>query len=249
QGDMANWDTSLGQHWGTTTEEYKSAPVSLTDSPNGNYGFNANESILLNQEINLENVTSAYVQFWARWEIENDYDYVVFQASTDGQNWQNLCGERSKLGSLFQLYEQPLYDGKQLQWVLETTDLKAYIGQNIQVRFLLVSDGFASKDGLYFDDFKVTTIKEGTVATTHIDDSAFSVFPNPTENSFNIQIPQLPDPSVKVYNILGHEMFAAKTIVGNTQQVTTSGWPAGLYRYVISTQGKPVHNGAISLLH
>lgn len=249
QGEMANWDTSLGEHWGTTTEQYKSAPVSITDSPYGDYGLNANESILLKQEIDLQDVTSAYVQFWARWDIENDYDYVVFQASTDGQNWENLCGERSKLGSLFQLYEQPLYDGKQLPWVLETSDLKPYIGQKIRLRFLLVSDGFASKDGLYFDDFKVTTITEGTVATKDIEDSAFSVFPNPTDNSVTIEIPELTRPAISIFNTLGREVYSNQSVLGNVQRVTTSGWPAGLYQYVIFSEGKPVNNGLLSLQH
>ncbi|MEP6794204.1 MAG: M14 family zinc carboxypeptidase [Saprospiraceae bacterium] len=249
QGDMSNWNTSQGEDWGTTSEQFKSPPMSITDSPNGLYGPNVNEAIVLNQQIDLQDVTSAYVQFWARWDIEDEYDYVVFQVSTDGQNWQNLCGERSKLGSIFQLYEQPLYDGRQLQWVLETTDLEAYLGQTIQLRFLLVSDGFGFKDGLYFDDFKVTTIKEGTTATTHVDESAFSVYPNPADNSFTIQIPQLAKPAISVYSTLGREVYAEGSITGNTQRVSTSGWPAGLYQYVIYSEGKPVHNGLLSLMH
>ncbi|MBK9983499.1 MAG: immune inhibitor A [Saprospiraceae bacterium] len=249
QGNMSNWDKSHGEDWGTTSAQFKSPPMSITDSPNGLYGPNLNEAIVLNQQIDLQNVTSAYVQFWARWDIEDEYDYVVFQVSTDGQNWQNLCGERSKLGSIFQLYEQPLYDGKQLQWVLETTDLDAYLGQTIQLRFLLVTDGFGFKDGLYFDDFKVTTINEGTTTTTDVDESAFSVYPNPADNSFNIQIPQLTKPAISVYNTLGREVYTAGSITGNTQRVTTTGWPAGLYQYVIYAEGKPVHNGLVSLMH
>ncbi|MFZ1675651.1 MAG: M14 family zinc carboxypeptidase [Saprospiraceae bacterium] len=249
QGDMSNWNTSQGEDWSTTSEQYKSPPMSITDSPNGLYGPNVNEAIVLNQQIDLQDVTSAYVQFWARWDIEDEYDYVVFQVSTDGQSWQNLCGERSKLGSIFQLYEQPLYDGKQMQWVLETTDLEAYLGQTIQLRFLLVTDGFGFKDGLYFDDFKVTTIKEGTTATTNVDESAFSVYPNPADKSFTIQIPLLTNPAISVYNTLGREVYTAGSITGNTQHVTTSGWPAGLYQYVIYSEGKPVHNGLLSLMH
>jgi hypothetical protein len=72
------------------------------------YGPDENEAIMLNQEIDLHGKTSAHVQFWAKWDIEDYYDYVAFQVSTDGQNWENLCGERSKLGSIFQLYEEPL---------------------------------------------------------------------------------------------------------------------------------------------
>jgi hypothetical protein len=197
----------------------------------------------------LQEVTSAYAQFWAHWDIEDHYDYVVFQVSTDGQNWQNLCGERSKLGSLFQLYEEPLYDGKQLQWVLETSDLQDYLGQVIQLRFVLVSDGYVFKDGFYFDDFRVITINQGTVATTDIDESAISVFPNPASSTFNIQLPAINKPAISIFNTLGREVYSNKSIVGNTERVITSGWSDGLYQYVIYSEGKPVHNGLMSIIH
>ena len=67
------------------------------------------------------------------------------------------------------VYKRQLYDGKQVHWVLENVDLSSYLGQVIQLRFLLVSDGFVHKDGFYFDNFKVITIKEGSVATTDVD--------------------------------------------------------------------------------
>ncbi len=249
-GDLSNWDLSNGMKWDTTSESYKSPPVAITDSPRGLYGPNENEAILLNQEIDLQDVTSAYVQFWGRWDIENYYDYVVFQESSDGgHTWQNLCGERSKLGSVFQLYEEPLYDDKQDQWVLETADLKDYVGQNIQLRFLLVTDGFGFADGFYFDDFKVTTIKAGTTATNDVDVSGFSVFPNPTEKSFTVQMPDLNKPSISVYDLLGHKVYFNGSVKGNTQIVVTSGWPAGLYHYDIFDEGKPVHSGLMSVVH
>ncbi|MBP7239849.1 MAG: immune inhibitor A, partial [Saprospiraceae bacterium] len=176
-GDMLQWDDSDGQPWGTTQEDYKSGPVSITDSPNGLYAPDAHETLLLTQDIDLHETSAAYAQFWAKWDIEDHYDYVVFQASTDGESWDNLCGNQSKLGSLFQLYEEPLYDGRQTHWVLENVDLSSYLGQTIQLRFLLVSDGFVHKDGFYFDNFEVITIKEGTTATTDVDAAAFSVYP------------------------------------------------------------------------
>ena len=249
QGDMINWNTTNGLTWDVTPEDYKSSPVSITDSPGELYGPNVNEVILLNQEIDLKEVTSAYAQFWAHWDIEDHYDYVVFQVSTDGQNWQNLCGERSKLGSLFQLYEEPLYDGKQLQWVLETSDLQDYLGQVIQLRFVLVSDGFVFKDGFYFDDFKVITINQGTVATNDIDDSDISIYPNPASSTINIQLPEINKPAISIFNILGREVYSNKSIVGNTERVTTAGWSEGLYQYVIYSEGKPVHSGLMSLIH
>jgi len=248
--DTTFWDKSEGLNWGTTTEQFKSAPTSITDSPGSLYGPNVNDVIVLNQEIDLHDVTSAYVQFWARWDIEDEYDFAAFQASVDGQSWENLCGQRSKLGSIFQMYEQPLYDDHQLQWVLETVDLQDYLDETIQLRFLMVSDNFEFRDGFYFDDFKVTTIKAGeNVSTADIDDSAFTVYPNPAGNSFNIQLPELKQPSVRIFNALGRQIYFNKSIDSNIERVNTSEWPAGLYQYVIYAEGMPVHSSLMSLVH
>jgi len=248
-GDMLQWDDTAGQKWGTTAEDYKSGPVSITDSPNGMYGPDEHQVLLLNQDIDLHETTDAYAQFWAKWDIEDHYDYVVFQASTDGETWENLCGEQSKLGSLFQLYEEPLYDGRQTHWVLENVDLSSYLGQTIQLRFLLVSDGFVFKDGFYFDNFEVITIKQGTTATTNVDADAFSVYPNPAGNSFTVSLPQLEKPSINVYNSLGRLVYTASTNGALTHDVNTNSWPAGLYHYQVLSDKVPVHSGTVSLVH
>lgn len=249
EGDLTQWDRSDGQNWGTTNATFKSGPVSIADSPGSVYGPNSNETIVLNEIIDLRDVTSAYAQFWARWDIEDEYDYVVFQASTDGENWENLCGERSKLGGVFQLYEEPLYDGRQTQWVLETSDLMTYLGQQIHLRFMIGTDGFVFKDGFYFDDFKVITIKEETTSAIDIDESSFLVYPNPAANSFSINIPSLEDVSVRVYNTLGREVYKQNATDGSLHEVMTTSWPDGLYQYVIYSGTSPVQRGTISLVH
>jgi hypothetical protein len=247
-GDLSQWDTSKGTNWGTTTETFKTGPMSITDSPVGPYSPNSHEVIELNQQIDLTQTTTAYAQFWAKWEIEDHYDYVVFEASTDGESWDNLCGEQSKLGSLFQLYEEPLYDGKQVHWVLENVDLSSYVGQVIQLRFLLVSDGFVHKDGFYFDNFKVITIKEGTTATTDFDATAFKVFPNPAGNFFTVRLPEIEQPSVRVFNALGHMVYSSREITSLDHVIQTSDWAPGLYHYQVLSEGTPVHSGTVSLI-
>jgi hypothetical protein len=246
-GDLSQWDTSGGPTWGTTAEDFKTGPVSIADSPNGPYGKDAHEVIMLEEAINLNQITSAYAQFWAKWEVEDHYDYVVFQASTDGESWENLCGEQSKLGSIFQLYEEPLYDGKQIHWVLENVDLSSYIGQTIQLRFLLVSDGFVHLDGFYFDNFKVITIKEETVATDDPAASGFSVYPNPAGNLFTLKLPELQSPSIRVYNAVGQPVLNRTKLTGLTEEINASSWPSGLYHYQILSEGVPVHSGSVSL--
>lgn len=248
-GDISKWDISEGQEWGNTTEDFKSGPVSITDSPNGPYIKNAQEAIMLNQDVDLSITTTAYAQFWAKWEIEDQFDYVVFQASTDGESWDNLCGEQSNLGSLFQLYEEPLYDGKQANWVLENVDLSSYLGQTIQLRFLLVTDGFEQKDGFYFDNFQIISLEDGHVATTDPNQSEFSVFPNPTGDLFTIKMPEIQKPMIRVFNTLGHGVYNSSANVSGTHVVSTSTWPSGLYQYLVYSDGVPVYTGTVSVIH
>jgi hypothetical protein len=247
-GDMSNWNTAAGIQWGTTTADFKSGPVSITDSPFGSYGPNSNEIILLDQQVDLKNASAAYVQFWGKWDLEDYYDYVVFQVSTNGTSWTNLCGEQSNLGSLFQLYEQPLYDAKQVHWVLENVDLTDYLGQNIQLRFMLVSDGFVHRDGFYFDNFKVVTIQGGAVATQDIDAGSFSVFPNPASDHFTVKWNDLTKPSIAVYNSLGRLVHPDVKMYADRVNVITTQWPTGLYHYQILSDRLPVYSGTLSII-
>ena len=246
--NLLQWDNIEGNLWGTTNAAYKSGPVSITDSPFGNYLPNSYQPLTLRSMVDLTKATTAYAQFWAKWDIEDHYDYVVFQASTDGENWDNLCGEQSRLGSIFQLYEEPLYDGRQLPWVFETTDLSSYVGRLIQLRFLLVSDGFEEKDGFYFDDFKVITVDQNSVATSDVTSAGVNVYPNPANGSFTISLPGQDGTDVEIFNNLGMSVYQASLAAQPSVKIDASQWPAGLYHYLIRSHGQTLHNGSISLL-
>lgn len=247
-GDLSHWNIQNGENWGVTPSTFKSSPVSITDSPTGVYGANISESIMLDEVIDLTNVTSAYAQFWARWDIEDEYDYVLFQASTNGEDWENLCGERSKLGGVFQVYEEPLYDGKQTQWVFETTDLSNYLGQRLQLRFFIGTDGYVFRDGFYFDDFKVITIREETVASHDPATSSVLVYPNPSSGKFIFETPDADELSIGIFNSLGHRMYFERSTRNTLHEVNSSQWPDGIYQYVIYSAGEPVAQGTVCLM-
>lgn len=246
-GNLSNWNTTNGSRWGLTQTTYKSGPASITDSPDEEYLPGAEEAIVLDENVNLTNASSAYAQFWARWDIEDHYDYVVFQGTSDGENWENLCGEQSRLGSIFQLYEEPLYDGKQDPWVLETVDLSSYAGQNIHLRFLLVSDGFEERDGFYFDDFKVIIIKEEEVATDDQSSDGFAIYPNPAQTNVTLKTPLLNKPVLALYNSLGQQMMRTDNMASQHITIDVANWPSGLYRAIVLSDDKPVYARSISI--
>lgn len=152
----ANWTGN----WSTTSSTYVSPTKSFTDSPTGNYANNANRTYTYVPAVDLTNASSAMVRFYAKWNLEADYDYVQFLVSTDnGTTWIPQCGNYTVTGTnangSVQPNNQPVYEGVQSAWVLEEINLSDYLGQVIKFRFKLGSDGGTVADGYYFDDFEI----------------------------------------------------------------------------------------------
>ena len=158
----SNWTGN----WNTTTSTFVSSPRCFTDSPSGNYVNNANTTYSYVPTIDLSNAYAAKISFYAKWNIEADYDYVQFQVSTDGgSTWIGQCGNYTNAGTSangsVQPNNQPVYDGIMTNWVLEEINLSDYLGQVIKVRFQLRSDNATRKDGFYFDDFSIYYNNQG----------------------------------------------------------------------------------------
>jgi PKD repeat protein len=158
--------------WGTTTSTFVSPTKSFADSPTGNYTNNANRTYTYVPTIDLTNATAAMISYYAKWNIEADYDFVQFQVSTDnGTTWTGQCTNYTVPGTSgsgsVQPNGLPVYEGVQTSWVLDEVNLSDYLGQIIKVRFQLRSDGGQTADGFYFDDFKIMFNEAGpTVAPT-----------------------------------------------------------------------------------
>ena len=151
------WNTQSS--WGNTTNTYHSSPSSITDSPSGDYNNNTNNSITSANTVSLNNTIAAYLTFWGKWAIDDNWDYVQFEISIDnGNTWVPQCGNYTEVGTIDQDLGQPVYDGMQNSWVKETIDLSDYLGEDILFRFQIVSDGWNTADGFYFDDLKIQAI-------------------------------------------------------------------------------------------
>ena len=202
--DDATTSTEWTGSWSTTGAEFVSPSTSWTDSPGGDYGNNDEEENILNTDIDLTSATAAVVSFYAMWEIEDNYDYVQLQASTDnGSTWTPLCGKYTNTGTSDQDFGQPLWDGFQTDWVLEEVDLADYLGQTISLRFVLVSDVWVTEDGFYYDDFTVSTIG-GADGIEENNLNLGELTPNPASVYTYIPFEQLnEDVTVNVYDQMG----------------------------------------------
>jgi len=216
--------------WDTTNATYVSPSSSITESPNGNYQNNENKTITLLENIILTNAIGANVSFYAKWDIENNWDYVQLEVSIDnGSSWIPQCGLFTNEGSSNggQPTGQPLYDGTQSNWVLEQIDLSDYLGEEITIRFKFESDGEVSADGFYFDDLTVNVLDDGTLSTPDVLASQFSVYPNPVTNLLYITTPKN-NYKVGIYNIQGQLISTPSTYSGS-QTIDYSQFTKGIY--------------------
>ena len=229
--DCSNTGNWTG-NWFTNSQEYVSPSSSITDSPFINYFNNTNSDCELDQTFNFNNATYAYATFWAMWEIEDNWDYVQFMASTDGgSSWTPLCGKYTNQGGANQDLDEPLYDGFQTSWVLEEVDLSDYVGvSNVQFKFRLISDGGVTEDGYYLMIFSVYT--DATVSMDEFTEQDLLIYPNPANNELNISFDELIEmDKIEITNELGQVIM---TIQPTSAQLKINA--AELQRESISSQ-------------
>jgi len=216
--------------WDTTTDTFVSASSSITDSDGGNYPNNTNETITLSNAIDLTGATGANVTFYAKWDIENNFDYTQFEVSIDGgSTWVPQCGLYTNEGSSnnSQPTGEPLYDGTQSDWVLEQIDLSDYLDETILVRFQLVSDNGAQADGFYFDDLQINVVGDIILNNNDAEVSQFRVYPNPVSDQLNINT-VLEDYNIELYTIQGQLVNSMLNNSG-TQTIDYSNLSSGMY--------------------
>lgn len=240
--DFSQW-TNFGS-WDITTEEFHSPNTSITDSPGAFYGNDeANETEMI-EPIILENAAAAYLSFWAKWDIEEDYDYVQVLLSVNGEAPFPLCGKFTESGVNFQPDGEPVYDGFMADWVLEEIDLTEHLPQDgdveFRVSFRLLSDGFVTGDGFYFDDLKITAVQRLVNSTGNIDPTQLHISsrPNPVRNHvlFDIdgELKYVTGFDLQIVNTLGQVVHTEKLKDKGIVNLSTNNWQSGVYQYFLT---------------
>lgn len=172
---LIEWDYT--PNWGLSNTEFYSPNSSITDSPTGNYPNNATQTITMKNSLTLTDPTFSLVSFWAKWDIEQNWDYVQVQLSVNDGNFVPLCGKYTLNGTgSFQPTNDPVYHGIQSEWVREEINISPFleglVAPEIKIRFLLRTDQGVTEDGFYFDDFKIESLSNSLAVET-IDFQAF----------------------------------------------------------------------------
>jgi hypothetical protein len=201
--------------------------------------------MILLDPIDLRDAIAAELHFAAKWDIEEIIDYAVVEASTDGVNFFTLCGKHSKAGSIFQRTDEPIYDGKQSEWVHEAIRLDDFLGGDLYVRFALYSDAFFELDGIYIDDIsvKVFGVDESTsIKPIDPESFTFNQFPNPASEVSRVEY-DFSDVShdeamLVVRDVMGRAIYQRELNHDSGSAVLRVGnWPAGIYTTTLMLDG------------
>jgi len=87
--DISKWNS---QSWDTTSLYAVSPGTSITDSRVGKYFSSDVSNIITVSTINLTTAVAARLEYYARWEIEKNWDFAEVQVSTNGFSFTPLCG-------------------------------------------------------------------------------------------------------------------------------------------------------------
>ena len=171
---MNNWNSA---YWGYTSEDYYSAPHSITDSPYQLYIPGQLITIDSKVPVDLTNALAANLTFKSKWSIEADLSYAQIEV---------YKSKYTRPGTSDQAYVEPVYDGTVYKWVDESVSLDDFVGQKIYIEFSLMtsSNNNYKYDGFYFDDVSITKLN-GTNSVADIEEQNFYLsepMPNPATN-------------------------------------------------------------------
>jgi hypothetical protein len=113
----------------------------------------------------LTGLTQATLSFWAWYDLEEDFDFAYVNISTDnGQNWRLLVPDHTTPGEYGPSFNGRSQDERDNEggWVPETISLNSYVGQEILIRFEVMTDPAVTGQGFAIDDISIPELGYAT---------------------------------------------------------------------------------------
>jgi hypothetical protein len=178
------------------------------------------KSYLVSQCYNLSNVTNPQISFAMKYDLEENWDIVYVQYSTNfGATW-NVLGNMAT--NWYNSDRTPTTTGTDCnnclgaQWTGTSTALTTYsyplnalnTETNIIFRIVFHSDEAENKRGVNVDDFVIS----GTLSSENFELNNVFVYPNPSKGIFNISLGNLQPTGIEVYDLTGKKVYAKNEI-------------------------------------
>jgi len=181
---LTGWTQSGG--WSTTSSDAYSGSTSINT---GTYSTNATKTLTTTSSFDFSNSNEVIIQFYSKWDIERNYDYVEVLGSPDGgSNWISLSGKYTKpeatstttshdnKSSSYATFQSGssgnIYDGDRMDnWVMEEfviddTYSTLLNSNDVQIRFRFRTDALnvnesytTTNDGYFIDDFRIISLQ------------------------------------------------------------------------------------------
>jgi hypothetical protein len=132
----------------------------------GSYAFWSNKGdhsdMRLTREFDLSEVSgSITLNYWTWYDLEEDYDYIFLEISTNGGEWRIIRApsttSEDPSGNSYGWGYNGLSGGDG-SWIMESVDLSAYAGEIIQIRFEYITDAAIHGEGFLLDDVSIPEI-------------------------------------------------------------------------------------------
>ncbi|MFI6641606.1 immune inhibitor A domain-containing protein [Streptomyces sp. NPDC050504] len=119
-------------------------------------GMGDNLKNTLTRSVDLTGKAKASLELSGWWEIEQDYDYLYAEVSTDGgANWTPLEGTANGKAITRDASDKPALTGHSEAYQKLVYGLDAYAGKKVDLRFRYQTDGGAAEKGFAADELKV----------------------------------------------------------------------------------------------
>ena len=214
-----------------------------TTNLTGDYPNNI-KSYIVSQCYNLSNVINPEISFAMKFDLEDNWDIVYVQYSTDfGANW-NVLGTMG--ANWYNSDRTPETTGNDCnncpgaQWTGTNTTLTTYSyplntlnsETNIIFRIVFHSDEGVNNLGVNIDDFVIN----GTLSNQDFELDNVVIYPNPSNGIFNISYGNAKISSIEVFDLTGKIIVSKKEIQENS--IDLSNTQTGIYFVKIATDNQ-----------
>ncbi len=111
---------------------------------------------MLTRTFDLTGLDHATLNFRLWYDLEDDWDYGYVMVSADGgTSWQILEGVQTTTNNPHNAAYGAGYNGESGGWVDETISLDAFAGQQILLRFEVLTDDGVNRPGMAIDDLEI----------------------------------------------------------------------------------------------
>ena len=246
EGGISVWER--GEPTGANLNTAYSGTNVYATNLDGNHPNNS-ISYLYTDCYNLTYVQNPVLKFRLAFEIEQDWDILYVEYSTnEGEDWTLLGSEAPNWYNSSRIAGDGIandcYNCVGGQWTGTDLDLKQYFynlnalnnESSVIFRFVYHADQLENFEGAVIDDLFV----DGTLSSPDAVQASFSVYPNPSNSIFNIRTSQSTQYNLNVTDITGKRIITESKINSsqNNHRLDLSNFSSGIYLLTIESEGR-----------